>query len=224
MNKPLIATVAAIVFATPAYAAKCNDPAVIATFEDAYIANLLSYKDVGVKNFAELQALDDDQIKQRYEALPATVAVTKQAAANQTATNLLRAKIDLEEQALIAAKHLFTSVEAVPTDYNPNIKKYTCDVTMTFDNDNLTAFVHYGVYQNFMVNQEGKTVSIAAMNSNDPSGYNLFLNMRVTALVPMFVSRVQPTVTFSVQAADIEKTDDPQFILRTYDLGNTWIK
>ena len=77
MKKIFLVTVAAVwMQCAHAGSVKCNNDEVVSTFKDSYIWEIMvNYKALGVKNFAELQSLDDDQIKQRYEAIPAQVAV-----------------------------------------------------------------------------------------------------------------------------------------------------
>jgi hypothetical protein len=109
---------------------------VVSTFKDSYICEILvNCRALGVKNFAELQSLDDDQIKQRYEAIPAQVAVKKQidALGNAVGATVYRKAADIAEAGIIASKNLLTSVVVSPTDYNQNIKMYTCEANLTFD-------------------------------------------------------------------------------------------
>jgi hypothetical protein len=225
MRKIMLATVAALALTGAANAGvKCNDPAVISTFEDAYILNLFNYKaSLGVKDLTELRSLDDEQIKQRYEAMPAQISMKKKAGFNAATAEVIQENFTMQENALIASKHMITSIEAAPTDYNPSIKKYTCDADLVFDQDNLRAIVYFMTYTNFLVNQGGKIAVEAGMQGNDLSGYKLLKSVKVSPVVEAVLTRVNSTLTFTVQAADIDKPDDTNFIFRS-NLANGWLQ
>jgi hypothetical protein len=222
--KKLLLTIAAIVLATPAYAVKCNDPAVISMFKDAYICDtIVNCKSLGIKDFAELQSLDDDQIKQRFEALPAQVSAKRQvatAAANEAVAEILRNTISIAERGIIASKHLIASIDVAPTDYNVNIKKYTCEADLKFDDESLTSVMYFMANASLM--QKNATIlTAAALSTNNQSVYQGYLNAQLKPMVAMMLPHVSSTLTYTVQASDIEKTDDPEFLFK---LKTEWVQ
>jgi hypothetical protein len=225
MKKIFLATVAAVwMQCAHAGSVKCNNDEVVSTFKDSYICEtLVNCKALGVKNFAELQSLDDDQIKQRYEAIPAQVAVKKQidALGNAVGATIYRKAADIGEAGIIASKNLLTSVVVAPTDYNQNIKMYTCEANLTFDADNLALVVTYLDYVNYMQG-EGKTLMIAAMSTNNISPYEAFLKAFLPSMVAELTTHVQSTLVFTVQPTDIDdQSADPEYILK---LKTQWVK
>jgi hypothetical protein len=227
MKKIFLATVATVaaVWMQCAHAGsvKCNNDEVVSTFKDSYICEILvNCKALGVKNFEELQSLDDDQIKQRYEAITTQVAVEKQidALGNAVGATIYRKAADIAEAGIIASKNLLTSVVVAPTDYNQNIKMYTCEANLTFDADNLALVVTLD-YVNYMKG-EGKTLMIAAMSTNNISPYEAFLKAFLPSMVAELTTHVQSTLVFTVQPTDIDdQSADPEYILK---LKTQWVK
>jgi hypothetical protein len=221
MKNALMIAVASLVFATPAYAVKCNDPEVIASFKNWYICtNLINCKAYGAKDLATLQALDDDTLKQRFEAQPQEAAARGVAARGEAAAKVIQDSTSITEGGILAGKTLIASVQAVPSDYNEKIGKYTCDADVALDDNSLTSMVTFALYHGFINSVVGKTLVDAAVKTNNTQSYDLYFAMEVTGKVALLKTHVNSTMTYSVQPVDMDKPDG-EFILK---VTSPWVQ
>lgn len=140
---------------------------------------------------------------------------------NAVGATIYRKTVDIAEAGIIASKNLLTSVVVAPTDYNQNIKMYTCEANLTFDADNLELAVTSFDYASYMQG-EGKTLMIAAMSTNHISPYEAFLKAFLPSMVAELTTHVQSTLVFTVQPTDIDdQSADPEYILK---LKTQWVK
>ena len=61
----------------------------------------------------------------------------------------------------------------------------------------------------------------AAQGTNNKSVYEAYLNIQLKPFVETLMSHVNKTMTYTVQAADIDKPDDTNFILK---MKSEWVQ
>jgi len=188
--------------------AKCNDPGVLTLVTDLMTCSgqgMIKCSAIHVDSLEQLRALSNEEIKRRVDTIPLS-AFEQDSASTWRGAMLL---------SFVAAKDVIKSVDAIPIDYNRDLKKYTCQAKIQYrlrggdisetSVPHLPALEDIAMYY-WLVNMEQNPTSwmliIGASGQKGEAAKNFSDNMMKNQIETIKTNLINMSWTFTVQPKD----------------------
>jgi hypothetical protein len=157
----------------------------------------------------EYRGMTDAHIRDKIIAAPEMQHWRDMAKKNEVGEAIANWVINIDVQATTSAQHLVRSITAIPSSYDPNLKMYTCQATIEFDNEKLIPYLTLQTLNSWLQSANGIHVLDVEASMNDTGKWQTVersLSPRLRQITERIASCVRKRVTFTVQPSKSDFT------------------
>jgi hypothetical protein len=226
---PLFAVIVAVALLTWTLAARsanaaewnCNSKEVLATYSDLVGAEFVHWGNpgFGLSSYQEYQNLSDDQLVNLLKT-SITHSMFEEKGDNAIEQQWLEKMRQIGIAGYKAFRSVFVVRSAVPVDINKDLKRYTCQPSIEFDEQALQAAAMQVVMVHLFSAQDNNSLSLtmvaaASAKRGDGRGYAIIFNVALPQMVPQTVINLKNLVppTFTVQPEDPMSSANSKYIV-----------
>jgi hypothetical protein len=151
---------------------------------------------------AEFKGMTDAEMRQKIILAPEMQHWRAMAKKNEVGEAIAKWVIDIDVDAIIAARHLVRSVTALPIAYESNSKKYTCQAAFDFDNEKLIPYLTLVTLNSWLrleTSIQDLDLGIAMNNMEKWYAAGRSLDRRLRQIAERITSCVRKNVSFTIQ-------------------------
>jgi hypothetical protein len=201
-------------------AVNCSTQEVDDAFINQFVCDeLLKCPFNNFKNLKELQSASDQEIRRHVRESAGETYDEIRNIGTPFASRWADYVENIQIDAIIAGKTVIRSVNAVATDYNPNIKRYTCEASLSFNDNSLRKIFIFYSLNALAASAENSVMLRSLLKMNRGDAFDLYHNM-IENSADKLLGQFRHTYHFAVQPKDVEAWMSSDFVMSVHHNDN----